>query len=323
MSIYSMAIIGTGPAGISTAVEAVQNGIDPSEILFIEKFGEPCHSIKVKYPNAKPVVANYKGMAAQCFGQMCIGDMEKDELIDYLESQLASTNVKVHYNQEVNKIIKTTNGYFTICTQNDCFFADTVFVAIGNMSSPRALGVPVDDEIADKLVYDLNNIPLEPHKVLVIGGGDSASEYVQSLKKYSHDVSLSYRKPEFSRMLESNKQALLDLESNSNVKLLMPTQILKIINNNNRCQVYFDNGQSEEFDFVVAAIGGERPKNYLEKIGISLEGESGEEFVESEMQGLFILGDLAAGPKGGSIIKAFNSAHRAMKTACTFYLDCQ
>lgn len=323
MSTYSVIIIGSGPAGISTATEAIASGIPANEILMLEKFNTSCFSIKQKYPDSKPVIANYKGMAAQCFGQLCIGDMDKDELIEYLDQKLSETNIEIKYGQEVTKIIKTQNGFFSVCTQNDCYFANTIFVAIGNMSSPRALGVPVDYAIAKKLVYDLNDIPLSPElNILVVGGGDSASEYVQSLTKYHH-VELSYRKSSFSRMLETNESALFTLAKENKIKLLMNSQIVEIKSKNHQCLVKFSNGDEFIYDWVVAAIGGERPKAYLEKIGIILEGENKEEFVESEMQGLFILGDLAAGPKGGSIIKAFNSAHRAMKTACTFYLDCR
>jgi hypothetical protein len=41
------------------------------------------------------------------------------------------------------------------------------------------------------------------------------------------------------------------------------------------------------------------------------------------VQGLFLVGDLTAGSKGGSIIWAFNSANTAMKKICRDYLDCK
>jgi hypothetical protein len=37
---------------------------------------------------------------------------------------------------------------------------------------------------------------------------------------------------------------------------------------------------------------------------------------------MFLIGDLSAGTKGGSIIWAFNSANTAMKRICREYLRC-
>ncbi|MDA9793376.1 NAD(P)-binding domain-containing protein, partial [Bacteriovoracaceae bacterium] len=247
----------------------------------------------------------------------------KDDLVEYLEQQLVKTEVKVKFNQEVQKIIKSKNEFFSLCTVNDCFFAETVFVSIGNMSSPRSLGVKMPDGISERLVYDLNNIPLNKSDILVIGGGDSASEYVQILKQHDHNVTLCYRKDSFSKMIDHNRNAVEVLHSKNDIQLIMGNEIKNVNTHENRCLVTFKDDKSISYDWIVAAIGGERPKKYLEKIGIDLEGEDKEEFVESNMQGLFILGDLAAGAGGGSIIKAFNSAHRAIKTACTFYLDCE
>jgi thioredoxin reductase len=44
---------------------------------------------------------------------------------------------------------------------------------------------------------------------------------------------------------------------------------------------------------------------------------------ETSIPGLFLIGDLSAGRKGGSIISAFNSSHDAMKKICDSYLSCE
>ena len=196
-SLYKVAIIGAGPAGIACAVEAMKRGVAAQDILILEKFNEILHSIKVKYPESKPVLANYKGIGAQCFGDLCIVDMGKDEFIEFMQETLDKTEVGVKYGQELKSITKTKNGYFSLCTQNDCLFSETVFVAIGNMSTPRTLGIPVEDSVFDLIHYDVNAIEGEAKKILVVGGGDSASEYSQFLIERGHEVSLSYRKDTF------------------------------------------------------------------------------------------------------------------------------
>ncbi len=69
------------------------------------------------------------------------------------------------------------------------------------------------------------------------------------------------------------------------------------------------------FDFVVYALGGSTPENFLRTIGIAFNGEEPHltEGYETTVPGMFLVGDLSAGTKGGSIIWAFNSTNTAMK----------
>jgi len=43
----------------------------------------------------------------------------------------------------------------------------------------------------------------------------------------------------------------------------------------------------------------------------------------TNVSGFYLIGDLVVGKKGGSIITAFNSAVRAMKSICIRDLSCQ
>jgi thioredoxin reductase len=78
------------------------------------------------------------------------------------------------------------------------------------------------------------------------------------------------------------------------------------------------------FDYLVYALGGSTPENFLRTIGIEFNGDAPRllEAYETTVPGLFLVGDLSAGPKGGSIIWAFNSANTAMRRNCRQYLNC-
>ena len=75
----------------------------------------------------------------------------------------------------------------------------------------------------------------------------------------------------------------------------------------------------------VLALGGSTPKNFLQLLGIEFnqEGPILNEGYETSVPGLFLIGDLGAGKRGGSIISAFNSSHEAMQKICTDYLSCK
>jgi thioredoxin reductase (NADPH) len=78
------------------------------------------------------------------------------------------------------------------------------------------------------------------------------------------------------------------------------------------------------FDRVIYALGGTTPTNFLRMLGIEFtdEGPVFNESGETNVSGLFLIGDLVVGKTGGSIITAFNSAVHAMRRICTDYLPC-
>jgi thioredoxin reductase (NADPH) len=79
------------------------------------------------------------------------------------------------------------------------------------------------------------------------------------------------------------------------------------------------------FDRVIFALGGTTPTNFLQTLGIAFnaDGPVFDEAGATNVAGLYLIGDLVVGKKGGSIITAFNSAVRAMKSICIHDLPCQ
>ena len=86
-----------------------------------------------------------------------------------------------------------------------------------------------------------------------------------------------------------------------------------------------DDFEDEEFDQIVFALGGSTPTNFLKLLGIEFNGNEPimKDGFETSIPGLFLLGDLSAGRKGGSLISAFNSANSAMEKVCNDYLSCK
>ncbi len=322
MVIHPVIIIGAGPAGIATAVEVLNRGYKSDDIVILEKSGEIAHMIAAKYPDEKPVLANYKERMAECIGDLCITDMTKPEFIDYMKQVISSKSLKVHFHQSVEKLVKLKNGQWRIDSNDDSWIANVVFVAIGNMSSARTLGVRVDDSVAHLIHDDIQVVKPEQSNVLVVGGGDSAGEYAQILVSRGHRVWMSYRKEHFARMIPQNLEKTSELIRQGKIKFLPNSIVTKITERDSHCLVSFNSVESIEVDAVVTALGSDRPKNYLKKIGISVEKEDGDDFLENEQGGIFLVGDLASGKSGGSINFAFNSGTKAVSKACSLYLDC-
>lgn len=316
-------IIGAGPAGISMAVEAVNAGISKDKILILEKAAEHSFTIKKYYPENKLVTANYKGFAAACTGVMCLSDSSKHETISYLDKAIEQNGFKVRYSETVNKIHQEQSEQkFVIYTDKNIYESKVVVIAVGILGKPNKPDYKIPATLNENILFDVTSKEIKNSKVLVVGGGDSASEYCQYLSQQMNNVTLSYRKLQFGRMNEINLESLTTLSVQNKINLKLNSTITSIEEENGKPKVNFAESESETFDYIVYALGGSTPENFLKLIGIEFDGANPilKEGYETTIPGLFLTGDLSAGKRGGSIIWAFNSARTAMKKIYENYL---
>src|SRR6185369_4220739 len=195
----------------------------------------------------------------------------------------------------------------------------------GRPNRPKDYSFP--PSLRQRLLFDITSISIRNENVLVVGGGDTASEYVQYLHAAGNRVTLSYRQADFVRLNDQNRTALFSLEQNKEVEILRSTNILRIDDDKSRPQVVFqeDAVTPRTFERVIYALGGTTPTNFLRTLGIAFndEGPIFDDAGATNVPGLYLLGDLVVGKKGGSIITAFNSAVRAMKHICAHELTCK
>jgi len=325
---YQIVIIGAGPAGLSMGVEARSFGVREDHILILEKAHEHSFTIKKYYAENKIVTANYKGFTPTCTGVMCLSDSTKQETISYMDKAIEDYKLNTHYNETVHKIERDNKRQkFKLYTDKDVYESTVVAIAVGILGKPNKPNYKLPSSLRKKILFDITSFEIKNSKVLVVGGGDSASEYCQFLVEENDDVFLSYRKENFSRMNDINQQSITTLSERGKVKLLLNSNISEIVDDNGKPEVIFTEPEIEPivFDYVIYALGGTTPHNFLKMIGIEFNGPEPflKEGYETNIPGLFLIGDLSAGKKGGSIVWAFNSANTAMKKICTNYLLCE
>jgi len=324
---YDLLVIGAGPAGISMAAEACHSGIDSKKILILEKAEEHSFSIKKYYPDSKLVTANYKGFEAKCTGVLCIPDLTKHETISYLDKSILDNNLVVHYSETVWKLHQNVDKSFIVYTDKGEYHTKIITIAIGILGKPNKPDYKIPLKLKERALFDVTTVEIKNARVLVVGGGDSASEYCQYLSQNENKVYLSYRRSDFSRMNEINRDSLLELEREGKVEILRESNIFALEEKDGLPLVKFQEGKfgEQKFDFIIYALGGSTPENFLKMLGIEFDGEDPilQEHYETSVTGLFLTGDLTAGTKGGSIIWAFNSANTAMKKICRDYLNCK
>jgi thioredoxin reductase (NADPH) len=318
---YEMIIVGAGPAAISMAAEARTVGITSEQILVLEKGDTHSWAIRKFYPAAKVVLANYKGIEAVCTGVMCISDMSKEETLTYIDRTIEQYGLLVHYGETVNSIRPLPSEGFVVATSKGSYEARRCVIAIGILDKPNKPEYRIPVNLNKRVHYDLTSAVLENEECLVVGGGDTASEYCQYLIEHVNRVTLSYRQTEFSRLNRINYESLMALEQREQVNILRGSNIKQLeLDPAGRASVLFEETAFPpmSFDHIVYALGGTTPTNFLKAIGIAFDGNAPvlKEGYETSVPGLYLIGDLSAGRKGGSINLAFNMAAEAMQSIC-------
>lgn len=322
-----IAIVGAGPAGISMAAEAIRAGIPTERVVIIEKGIEHSWAIRKYYPANKPVTANYKGNVAVCHGVLCISDTNKDGYLTYIDDSIVRHALDVRYGVTVFAIHALDGGGFELETTAGTVRSAVCVIAIGILGKPNKPPYRLPRKLKERLHFDITSYPIVDSRVLIVGGGDSASEYVQYLVEVGNRVALSYRRDDFFRMNEINRDSLLALERLGRAEILRSSNVTGVeIGDHGGPQVVFEEERygSLPYDHVVFALGGTTPENFLKTIGIEFDGPRVKSLdgYETNVEGLFLVGDLSAGKKGGSIISAFNSSHHAMRRICLKHLAC-
>jgi thioredoxin reductase (NADPH) len=320
---YPVIAVGGGPAGISLAIECVEQGLAREDVLVLEKGEVIVKAIQQFYPDKKMTLANYKNLPTETHGHLpCFPDLTKAETIVYFDELIKKYELQYHLKAEVSKVMPREDGRLSVWVNQRELTADVVAIGIGILGRPNKPSFKIPLKLKDQVLFDLTTVPVKSGKVLVVGGGDTSSEYCQILVAEACEVSLCYRGKDFHRMMESNRDAALKLNHEGKLRFILEREIAAIEEVEGRPKVIYQGDHEPEiYDRVIYAIGGTTPVNFLKTIGVEFDekqwpkaGPSG----ETNVPGVYLTGDLIAGKTGGSIITAYNSCFRTAKSICDY-----
>jgi thioredoxin reductase (NADPH) len=125
--------------------------------------------------------------------------------------------------------------------------------------------------LKERLLFDMTSLPIQNEDVLVVGGGDTAAEYVQYLHAQLNRLSLSYRQAQFTCLSKQNHDALFAKEERNEVEVLRGSNIKQVEHEAGRPRVVFNEPDfpTRIFERVIYALGGTTPTNFLQTLGIS------------------------------------------------------
>jgi thioredoxin reductase (NADPH) len=266
-SIYDVAIVGAGPAGLAATLQAEKEGL---KYLTIDQ--EDIGGTILSYPRQKLVMT--QPMDIPIYGKFDEREIQKEDLLQLWHDVVQKTGVRINTHERLEDIIKP-NGHFELATTAGRYTAKHILLAIGRRGTPRKLGVPGEE--SSRVTYKL----LEPEqyrrkKLLVVGGGDSAVEAAVSLSEQpGTQVTLSYRKNAFSRIKAGNRDRINEAIENECVRVLFESNVVAI--GNESVSIEHKGRQSTlRNDYTFVFIGGELPTPFLRKLGIQIDTKFGE-----------------------------------------------
>jgi len=305
-NIYDLIIIGGGPGGIGSAVEAKVLGL--KKVLMIEKTDNHSHTIRKFYKDKKRVDKDWQGQEVVLEGNVEFIDGTKESTLDYFDKLLDDEIMDTRFNCAVEGV-KKEDDIFHVTSGCGVDMAKNIIVSIGRMGKPNKPSYKIPPSLKTQINFNLDKCS-NGEKILIVGGGDTAVEYACELSE-TNEVVLNYRREMLSRPNPTNLEMIAKYEDAAAVTVKLGVDIESLESEHGQVKVNFSDG-AELFDRIIYAIGGTTPKDFLKSCGITLD-DTGEpifdENYESEVEGLFVAGDIVFN-SGGSIAIALNHGYR-------------
>ena len=296
--IFKIAIIGSGPAGLSAAAHAAKKGL--SHIL-LEKTNHLSDTI-FRYQKGKHVMATPSVLVLRADAEFDAGKREK--ILDQWNQDVAAAGVRVQFNSDV-KAITGDKGAFTIeLKTGDPIQAENIILAVGTQGNPNLMRC--DGGNLPHVQYQLDD-PGEytDEHIFVIGGGDAGIENAMGLiadAGQNNSVTLLNRgadfptakKPNVDGMMAARDAGRINILTESNTNLVEPGWIT----------VETPQGSTRyKCDRIIARMGAAPPRAFVEAAGVAFASPDRTAFptltptFESTTKpGIYVIGALAGYP---------------------------
>jgi thioredoxin reductase (NADPH) len=260
--ILDLIFVGAGPAGLSGSLAAKEAGL--SAMVFEQ--GAFADTIR-RFPNKKIVMA--EPVRVPMYGSLWISDAPKETLLSVWQTIIQSAQIQIHENEQVTGVARE-NGFFRVVTPKGVYRSQKVVLAIGKRGSPRKLEAKGSEH--PKVMYALTDAAQYSRaRILVVGGGDSAAEAAIGLSNQEgNEVTLSYRKKEFARLKDKNRQALERVIGEGKVRFVPGSQVAEVTEK--EVVLEREDRQRERLanDHLFALLGGTSPNAFLQTLGIRI-----------------------------------------------------
>lgn len=305
-------MVGAGPTGLATAIEAEKLGI---RTLVIEK-GCLVNSI-YQYPTSMVFFTTSERLE--------IGDIPMTaasskptrlEAMSYYRKVAQHYKLTIHQYERVDHI-QGKDGEFRVNAsrnsgRSSCYTARKLVVATGYYDLPNRLGTPGEEQ-PQVFHYFKEAHPFAGSRVVVIGGKNSAVDAALELFRHGAKVTLVYRRPQLSPSIKYWVRP--DIENRikaGEIAARLGYQVLEIEPEAVRiARISEGDGTEPETerlpaDFVFALTGYHPDFEFLEAAGVRFHADSQRPYCdpktfESNVPGLYLAGVVVGGRHTGEI----------------------
>lgn len=293
-------IVGGGPCGLAAAIALQNIGLQP---IVIEK-GNIVNAI-YHYPTHQTFFSTSERLA--------IGDVpfiiegrkpKRNQALVYYREVVRLKNIQVNRFEKVQSVVKN-NDLFTVTSDKDTYITPYVVIATGYYDHPNYLNIQ-GEQLPKVFHYFKEGHEFFDTDVLVIGGKNSAIDAALELNKAGARVTVAYRGSEYSPSIKP--WVLPEFEGvvkTGEVDMLFNTNVLEIREHEVVLEV---EGQEKivKNDFVFAMTGYHPDHSFIKAMGVQIEEATGRPYVtpetmETNVEGLFIAGVIAAGNNANEI----------------------
>ncbi|HET7605486.1 MAG TPA: thioredoxin-disulfide reductase [Sphingomicrobium sp.] len=202
-----VAVLGSGPAGLTAAIYAARAGLSPIVIQGIQPGGQLTTTTDVE---------NYPG-----FREVIQGPW----LMEEMQAQAEHVGTKVVWDH-ISSVDLSRRPFRLTGDSGTQYFADTLVIATG--AQAKWLGLPSEEHLKNKGVSacaTCDGFFFRGKKVAVIGGGNTAVEEALYLTNHSHDVTLIHRRDS----LRAEKILQDRLFANEKIDVIWDSEVVEFV----------------------------------------------------------------------------------------------
>jgi CRP-like cAMP-binding protein/Fe-S-cluster-containing hydrogenase component 2/thioredoxin reductase len=290
---YMIAIVGSGPAGMSAAARAAKEG---KPHILLERAPHANDTI-FKYQKRKHVMATPEILPLR--SDLAFEEESREEVIESWTRGVEGAQVNLRLNAEVTAITGERGNFEIALAGGEKLTAECVVLAIGVQGNIRKLTIPGAD--LPLVQYQLDDPDeYQGEEIVVIGTGDAGLENALGLSANNNvaivnrGVDFPYAKPANAALIQTaiTKNDIVAF-SNAEPKHIEPGYLV----------LETREGEARvKCDRIIARIGALPPRRFVESCGVVFPSDSPtayppvSETYESQVPGLYIVGALAGYP---------------------------
>ena len=299
MTQLDLLIIGAGPAGLSAAEAAANEGLD---YLVIEK-GTIANTIRL-YPIGRTMFSTPNEVEMHEGTLLSLREKPtREELLSHYIHFVLDRDLRINTGEKVIDVSGDIETGFRIVTDKQQYHAARVLFAIGAMEKPRRLGIP-GEELPKVHHLFVDPYPYVRKDTLVVGGGNSAAEAALFLSEEGARTTMALwredwenKDPKAGAMKHWVRMPLEKEVAAGRLRVILFKHIDEILNDS----VILTTETGEQLtlpnEVVFVLVGSDADLSLLRKLGVKTEpGKAGDipvyntETFETNVRGIYVVG---------------------------------